>query len=172
MIRYVGFFRYLAYSIEILLMFILGATPRLLPDIFGAKPCLLIACAITIAVFEREIPSMIFGFLCGALTDFGYSNAIGAYTIAMVFVCFVLGYCANNLIMANVWNVMLSSLVAVFAVISVHFLVSYVMVGLPDAGMYFVDHYLSRILQTFVVTVLFYFLNKFIYSLLSEEMQA
>ena len=71
------FFRYLAYSIEILVFFVLGSTPSLFPEIFGATPCLLVALAITIAVFESEVPAMIFGVICGALTDLGFSNSIG-----------------------------------------------------------------------------------------------
>ena len=49
------FFRYLAYAIEILLVFIFQTTPQLLPEIGGSKPVLLIPVALTIAFFEEEI---------------------------------------------------------------------------------------------------------------------
>ena len=166
--RNIKFFRYLAYSLEILLLFIFGTTPSLLPEIFGATPCLLVALAITIAVFESEVAAMVFGVICGVLTDLGFSNSIGTFTIALTIVCFILGFCANNIITANFWNVMLSAVVIITALLSLHFLFSVVISGYDNAGVYFVNHYISRILQTIICTALFYYMNKFIYETLSE----
>ncbi len=162
----VKFFRYLAYSIEILLLFVLGSTPSLFKEIYGATPCLLISVAITIAVFEPEVPAMIFGFACGALTDLGFSNSIGTFAIGLTIVCFILGFCANNIITANFWNVMLATVVIVASLLSLHFLFSFVLRGYDYASTYFVNHYISRIVQTILYTVIFYFLNKFIYTTL------
>lgn len=164
----IKFFRYLAYSIEILLLFILGSTPSLLPQIYGATPCLLISLAITIAVFESEVPAMIFGLVCGALTDLGFSNSIGIFAIGLTIVCFILGFSANNFVTANFLNVMLSAVVIVSALLSLHFLFSYVMAGYADGSVYFVNHYISRIVQTIICTAILYFVNKFVYSTLSE----
>ena len=164
----VKFFRYLAYSLEILLLFVLGTTPSLIPQIFGATPCLLVALALTIAVFESEVPAMIFGLVCGLLSDIGYSNSVGTFAISLTIVCFILGFCANNFITANFYNVLLTATVVVTALLSLHFLFSYVMAGYSDAGTYFVNHYISRIVQTIICTAILYFINKFIYSTLSE----
>ena len=76
-----SFFRYLAYAVELILMFVLCTTPSLLPEIFGAKPALPICVALTAAVYEREIPSMILGMAAGIMTDLGFSNYIGVFTI-------------------------------------------------------------------------------------------
>ena len=164
----VKFFRYLAYSLEILLLFVLGTTPSLIPQIFGATPCLLVALALTIAVFESEVPAMIFGLVCGLFTDIGYSNSVGTFAISLTIVCFILGFCANNFITANFYNVLLTATVVVTALLSLHFLFSYVMAGYSSAGTYFVNHYISRIVQTIICTAILYFINKFIYSTLSE----
>lgn len=163
----VKFYRYLAYSLEIILLFVLGSTPSLMPEIFGSTPCLLLSLCITIAVFESEVPAMVFGLICGALTDLGFSNSIGTFAVSMTIVCFVLGFCANNIIAANFWNVMLTTIVIITAVLSLHFLFSYVLAGYADASVYFVNHYISRIVQTVLCTALFYFVNKFIYSTLN-----
>ena len=63
----IRFYRYLAYSLEILLLFVLGSTPKLLPQLFGAVPCLLVSLALAIAVFENELPAMFFGLVCLSL---------------------------------------------------------------------------------------------------------
>lgn len=162
------FFRFLAYSIEILLLFVLGATPSLMPEIFNATPCLLIALALTIAVFEDCIPAMFFGVACGVLTDLGFSNSIGTFTVTLTVVCFILGFCANNLITANFLNVMITSVIVITATLSLNFLFTFVVKGYTNAGVYFVNHYISRIVQTIICTAMLYFVNKFISDTLHE----
>ncbi|MDO4747826.1 MAG: rod shape-determining protein MreD [Eubacteriales bacterium] len=164
----VKIYRYLAYSLEILLLFILGSTPSLLPAIYGATPCLLISVAITIAVFESEVVAMIFGLVCGVLTDIGFSNSIGTFTIALTIVCFVIGFGANNFITITFTNMLLGTVVIVSAVLSLHFLISYVLKGYDNGAVYFVNHYISRIVQTIITTALLYFVNKFVYTTLNE----
>lgn len=169
MMKKLVFFRYLCYSLQILVLFILGCTPNLMPQIFGSSACYLLPVAITIAVFEPEIPAMFFGMACGILTDLGFSNSIGTFTIGLTIICFVLGFCANNFITANFVNVMISAVVAITVLISIHFVVVYIVPGFAFAGQYFVNHYISRIVQTIVCTVPLYFVNKFVHSTLYEE---
>lgn len=166
--RNLKFFRYFAYSLEILLLFVLSGTPSLLPDIYGATPCLLLSLGVSIAYFESEVPAMIFGLVCGMLTDFGYSNSVGTFAVMMTIFCFVIGFCSNNIITANFLNVVLSATVVVAVILSLHFVFTFVVKGVTDSGVYFVNHYISRIVQTIIFTVIFYFINKFIYSTLNE----
>lgn len=164
----VKFYRYLSYSIEILLLFVLGSTPNLLPQICKATPCLLVSLALAIAVFENELPAMFFGLICGALTDLGFSNSIGTFAIGLTVVCFIIGFCANNLIATNFWGVMITATVVIGALLSLHFLFVYVIKGYDNAAVYFVNHYISRIVQTILTTAVLYFVNKFIYTTLNE----
>ena len=157
-------YRYLAYSLEILLLFILGTTPLVMPEIYGATPCLLVALAITIAVFENEVPAMVFGLVCGMLTDLGYSNSIGVYTVMLTIVCFIIGFCANNIITINFWNILLIALFVCAVTISLHFVFEHLIHSYSDMGAYFVNHYISRIVQTFICVIPLFFVNKFIYS--------
>ncbi|HBT91305.1 MAG TPA: rod shape-determining protein MreD, partial [Ruminococcaceae bacterium] len=57
--------RYLGYSIEILVLFVLQETPGLIPEIGGARPVMLIPAAVCIAMFESETPAMAFGLAGG-----------------------------------------------------------------------------------------------------------
>lgn len=167
--RATGFFRYLAYAIEIILLFILGTTPDLIPEIFGAKPTLLLCVALTAAIFEREISAMIIGMICGALIDLGYSNSIGLFTIGLTILCFIVGYAANNLVMATFPNFLLYAFVTVGGMFMLYYLVRFVWTG-ADVGMiYFQRHLLSRMIQTFLWSILFYFLNRFIYHTLGDS---
>ncbi len=164
-----SFFRYLAYTIELILMFILSTTPGLLPEIFGAKPVLLICVALTVAVYEREIPAMIFGMIAGILTDLGYSDSIGLFAVSLTIICFIVGYAANNLIVAKFLNFLLYSAVAVGILFMLYFLVRFVIPGVSDMWQYFTQHLISRMVQTFLFSIPLYFINKFIYLTLSPE---
>ena len=164
-----SFFRYLCYVLELILAFVLVTTPGLLPGLFGAKPALLLCVALTAAVFEREIPSMFIGMVAGILTDIGFSNSIGLFTISLTVVCFIVGYAANNLIVAKFLNYLLYAVIAVGGLFMLYFLVRFVIPGVEDMWEYFTAHIVSRMVQTFLYSIPFYFLNRFIYDSLSPE---
>lgn len=164
-----AFFRYLAYAMEIIVVYALGNTPNLLPEILGAKPTLLLCVALTAAIYEHEIPAMVIGIICGVLIDLGYSDSIGIFTVALTVVCFVVGYAANNLIVATFRNFLLYAFLTVLGLFLLYFLIRFVWEGVQDRWLYFVRHLLSRIVQTFLCSILFYFLNMLIYRMLGEE---
>lgn len=164
-----SFFRYLAYTVELIMMFALCTTPSLLPEIFGAKPVLLICVALTAAVFEREIPAMILGMAAGIMTDLAYSNNIGVFTVTLTVICFIVGYAANNLIVATFLNYLLYAAVAVGILFMLYFLTRFIIAGEDGAWEYFTAHIISRAVQTFIFSIPFYFLNKFIYHSLGSE---
>lgn len=162
-------FRYIAYAMEIIAAYALGNTPNLLPEILGAKPVLLLCVALTAAIFEREIPAMVVGVVCGVLIDLGYSNSIGLFTIALTIICFVVGYAANNLIVANLRNFLLYSFLTIGGLFLLYFLFFFIIPGIEDRWTYFARHIASRMVQTFLCSILFYYLNRLIYHLLGEE---
>lgn len=164
-----SFFRYLAYALEIIVLFVLGATPDLLPELFGATPVLLLCVALTAAIFEREIPAMVIGLICGVLIDLGYSNGIGLFTIGLTIICFVVGFAANNLVMATFPNFLLYALVAVGGLFMLYFLVLFVWAGVDGYWTYFQHHLLSRMIQTYIFSIPIYFLNRFIYRILGSD---
>ena len=72
--------RMIAYTIEILLLYILQETPSIFGVVTGIKPVLVISAAITISMFENQNIGMAFGILSGFLMDMGYSGVIGINT--------------------------------------------------------------------------------------------
>ena len=59
--------RYLAYTLELLVLFMLQETPGLLPTIFGSRPLLVLPAVLTIALFEKELPAMIEAVIIGII---------------------------------------------------------------------------------------------------------
>ncbi len=152
--------RYFAYGLEILLLFILQSTPNLLPELFGGKPLLLLPAAITIALFESEIPAMFFGLASGILLDLGYGDNIGFYTVMLAIVCFLLGWIFRDYMVVNFLNATAFTAVITAGLICLYFLLFYIFSGKSGAGYYFINHYVSKIVYTFLCGIILYFLNK------------
>ena len=162
-------FRYFAYSLELLLLFIIQTTPRLLPEFFGSKPLLLLPAAITISFLESEIPAMFFGLAAGLLLDFGYSDNVGFFTITLTLACFFIGLIFRDYLVISFLNAVIFTAVFCTALMVLYFMFTYVFAGKPQVFYYFSHHYISRIIYTFVCGILLYFLNKFLYKNLRDN---
>lgn len=122
---------------------------------------LLLPVAFTIAVFENEIPAMVFGLICGALCDVGSYDKIGFYTIALTILCFVFGYCARNFFVTNFANAMAIGVSATAILLCLYFL--FFCAGMQYAGTHFLKHYLVKIIYTVLFLPLLFLLNKLLH---------
>ncbi|MBR1731221.1 MAG: hypothetical protein IJ725_02165 [Ruminococcus sp.] len=140
----------------------------MLPEIFGSKPLLLIPAAITISLLESEIPAMFFGLTAGMMLDFGYSDNIGFFTITLTLSCFFIGLIFRDYLVISFLNAVVFNAIFCSGLIILHFLFLYVFAGKGDIIYYFVNHYISRIVYTFLCGIALYFLNKFLYKNLRD----
>ncbi len=152
--------RYSAYAVEILFAFVIQATPYFLPSMFGEKAVLLVPLAISMAVFEDDIPAIIFGALCGIFADFSYSGTVGFFSIFLVIISYMTSRLMTDYIKTNIISVMAVGAVGVILVLTAHFLFYCVFAGYPALWTIFSNHYFIRILYTLVFIPLFYLLNK------------
>lgn len=164
-----NFLRFFAYSLEIIILYVISGTPLLVPEIFGSKPCLLLPVALTIAVFESETVAMSFGFVCGLLTDIGFSGKIGFYTVVLTLLCFIIGYCARNFFVTNLLNASIIGVASIILLILIHFLLNVSSLDIANTGEHFVRHYISRIVYTSVFFVPLYFLGRLFCSTMKAE---
>ncbi len=162
------FLRFFAYGLEIVILYVLSGIPGFLPSFSGNKPVLLIPVALTIAVFESEIPSMIIGTICGMLLDIGFTASIGYYTLALTVICFVIGYCARNFFVTNFTNAMIIGALTTLALLLVHFVIFTVFAKTPDAALYFLKHYLLRIIYTLIFLPPLFYFNRLFCSSMKE----
>lgn len=158
-----SFFRYFAYTLEILVFYVLQGTPNLVPEIFGSKPLFLIPIALTIAARERVVPSLIFGAVCGALTDIGSSGSVGFFAITLTLVCFAEVSIYENYLVPSFLTVSIISVISVPCIIGMYFLFFRFFAGIEECGYLFVHHYISRIVYTLLMTIPFYYINRFLY---------
>ncbi len=156
--------RYITYAIEILLLYVVSGIPGLLPSVLGVKPLLLLPVAVTIAVFEKEVPAMLFGLACGVLCDLGFTDKIGFYTISLTLLCFIFGYCSRNFFVTNFANAMAIGGATVAVLLCLHFLIFFSNSDFPNAGAHFLRHYLIKILYTGLFLPPLFFLNRLLRS--------
>lgn len=157
------FFRYFAYSLEIILLCVLQSTPNLFPELFGSKPLLLVPLALAIASKEDKIPSLIFGAVCGLMTDLASGGAVGFFAILLTLVCYAESHIFSTYFASNLATTMIVSVIAIPVLICLYFLVFKVFAGIPEVSVLFVNHYISRIVYTQVTVIPIYFVNAFLY---------
>lgn len=156
--------RYIAYSAEILILYILQGTPGLVPELFGGRPVLLICAALTIAAFEEELPAMFFGVACGVMCDLGTGAGIGFFAITLTALCFIEAQLFKSVIVRNFINSIGLCLGGCALSIGLYFVFFYLLKGYDGAGYYFVSHYISRIIYTFLCCIPVYFLNMLLHT--------
>lgn len=82
------FFRFFGYSLLLIILYVFQGSGFMIPEIFGGRPLMLISLALCIASFENTLPSVIFGALCGVLTDISFDGSIGYFAFALTIVCY------------------------------------------------------------------------------------
>ena len=162
------FFRYFAFALEIILLWVLQSTPKLMPEVFGSKPLLLLASALSFSVFEEPAPAIILGAVCGALCDLSSGGTVGWFAVAMTLVCFAQAGLLGTYLNRNFITSSLLSLGSVAAVTGLYFVFFRLFAGVADCGQLFVEHYLSRIVYTYLCFFPLYLLNGFLHRRLGE----
>lgn len=151
--------RYLAYTLEILVLFMIQETPGLLPSIFGVRPVLLFPVVMSIAMFETEVPALAFGVLGGLLCDYGLSGMLGFHALVLGVLCFFISllvrvYFQINLVTAiltGVWSIGLT-------VCAQWFFLYFFQYSHPAYA--FTHHYLPKYCYTLLFLPLVYLLNR------------
>ncbi len=151
--------RYLAYVLELLVLFMLQETPGLLPSIFGARPVLLFPAVVAIAMLEAEVPALLFGVVGGLFCDFGLSGMLGFHALVLGVLCFFISlviraYLQNNMataILTGVWSLGL-------VVLAQWFFLYFFQYSYPAYAL--THHYLPKYFYTLLFLPLLYLLNR------------
>lgn len=153
------YFRWAAYVIEILILFVLQQTAGLIPEIYGQRPIILIPVLLTIAMFENERVGAGFGIFIGFIMDIGYGKVLGYNAIILAIIGYIVGAMAVNFIKTNLLTIMLVSAVCVFVVLSFQFIFFYAIKGYGELVYTFQNHYLPRMFYTIMITPIVYYFN-------------
>ena len=123
---------------------------------------LLLAAALSFAVCENAIPSLILGAVCGILADISAGGTVGYFAIAFTIVCFVISGLLGTYLNRNFLSGAVLSLGAVVLIMGLYFVFFRLFAGVPESGTLFVSRFLPRMAYTFLTFIPLYFLNRFL----------
>lgn len=152
--------RYIAYTLEILILFILQQTPGLFPEIFGVRPLLVIPAVITIAMFEPELAAMGFGIFGGLFMDYGGGGSLGFYALVLALLCFVISIIFNTVLQVNIGTAIITALWTVAIIVSLSWLFQFFLKGYSMPGYAFLHHYVPKYCYTLILFPLIFLINR------------
>lgn len=151
--------RYLAYTLELLVLFMLQETPGLLPAIFGARPVLLFSAVITIAMFETEVPALAFGVLGGLFCDFGLSGTLGFHALVLGTLCFFISLLVRVYFQTNLATAIFTGVWSIALTVAAQWVFLYALYySQPVYAL--THHFLPKYFYTLLFLPLLYFLNR------------
>ncbi len=154
--------RYLAYTLELLVLFMLQETPGLLPHVYGVRPVLLFPAVVAIALFEEELPAMAFGIVGGLFCDFGLGGALGFHGAILAVLCFLISLQSRSIMQVNLATALLTGLWSIALTICAQwFFLYYFTYSMPEYA--FTHHYVPKYFYTLLFLPLLYFLNRGLY---------
>lgn len=158
------FVKYLAYSLELLVLYVVQSAAGLMPPIFSQRPLLVLVAVITIALLEDEVPAIFFGFAGGFLMDLGFGNYFGLFAMIMAIICCMVRLSARKKL--NVTVLSCTGIGAVFAAVTIglDWLIRYVWAGYSSPLISLVDGYIPRYFYTVLMLPLLYLVNLGIYT--------
>lgn len=152
--------RMIAYTIEILILYILQETPSIFGVVTGVKPILVISAAVTISIFENQNIGMALGILSGFLMDVGYSGVIGVNTMIMSVLCYVVGLLAVNYIRTNIITAFICTTVISAITLTLNYFLIYVLSKYGSNAYAYNYHYLPIMIYSILPLPILYFINK------------
>lgn len=152
--------RYLAYSIELLVLFVLQETPGLLPPVESVRPLLVLPAAVSIALFEGETAAMAFGLAGGLLIDFGFGSILGFHALLLAGGCYLISLTAANLFQTNFFSALLLTAVTAAATFALQWVFFFVLCGYAHAGYALLFRYLPLFCYTTAFMPLTYYFNR------------
>lgn len=140
----------------IVLSAVLQNTPGVMPRMFSANAMLLIPVVISIAMFESEVVSLVFGLIAGFLWDATSSEGHFYHSIVLCIAAFFI----SMLVRRRVRNTLFGSMVLTFATVFIHNTFYWLLfVFIPNSqgagGAYFSFYFLSCI-YTVLVGIIVY----------------
>lgn len=161
--------KWLAYCVELFLVYIIQYTPNLLPSFLGVKPLLLIVFAISIAIFEGEGPAMWIGLAAGLMMDLASGSVFGFYGLMLMLVCYVCGTLVVFLMRNNVVTAMVLGVGGLLVIGLFRWFFFYVLWSDPKIWYNLYAVMLPQTIYTVVVMPVAYFLNRAIATHMTAE---
>src|SRR5699024_622175 len=148
--------RYITYVIELVILFMIQETPGILPPIFGVRPLVTLALAVTVSLIEPELFSMGFGILVGITMDLGVGLPMGTCGVILAVICCFISALAKRKIHVTLGSAIITAVWCLAVLVVLLWLCDYVFMGYSQIYTAFLNHYLPVYLYTILVMPLVY----------------
>jgi len=152
--------RFFAYSLELLVLFVLQETPGLIPVVYAARPVLVLPGVVSVAMFEGQTAAMMFGLVGGLLIDFGFGSVLGFHALLLAVGCYLISLVAANLFQTNFVSALLLTAAVSAVVFFLQWTFFFVLSGYKYAGYALLARYLPLFCYTMAMMPLAYYFNR------------
>lgn len=161
--------KWVAYALELLLLYIIQYTPNLLPSVWGTKPQLLLIFALSISIFDGEAAGMWYGLAAGLLMDLSSTYVFGFYGIIIMLLCYCCGALVVYLMRNNLVAYMLLCLASLVIFGLYQWLFIYALWGDKNTWYFLYAVVPPQIFYALLCSPVAYFFNRAIATYLAED---
>ena len=156
------YIRYIIYTALIILVAILQNSLNIIPEIFGARAFVLLPLCVSIAMFEREIASAVFGAVAGILWDLS-SGQDGFNAFVLLVIGAVCSLLISHFMRRNVLTALVLGSGSVVAYNIIYVLINLVAQGAGNSFKLLFTFYLLSGIYTILFIPVCYFLVSYIH---------
>jgi len=128
--------KYGIFVLSVFILYILQSTPGFM-KIFGLKPVFIVPFCITLSMLDDSWQRFIVYVIGGLLTDLSSTRVVGTFSIQLLIACIVGIIAVKFFFKPNKRNCYLFSFTAMTSMLSMEFLVSYVMRGFDSMFLFY-----------------------------------
>lgn len=154
--------KYGLYTILVILVAVCNYS-GLVPQLFSLDAMVMLSLCVSIALYEKSIPGMVFGILCGALWDLGTTQADGYYTVVLAAVGFISGSLSTFFLRNNILSCLLLTFVSAFTSNVGHWALFYLRKGYDGAVKVFFEFYLPSAVYCLAFGAILYYIVGYIH---------
>lgn len=163
------FIRRLLFAFLIVVTASFQSTRGFVPQISNVSAFVLIPLVVSIASFEKSVPSLAFGAFAGIMWDMYSITAEGFFTVVLTAAGFLTSMVILFYMRNNIMSVLLLSFTAALFCNTLYWLNFILMAHNVSSFYIYLRYYLPSSVYTAVYAFIFYFIVKFIYEKTSPE---
>lgn len=163
------FVRRLLYALIIVAVATLQSTRGFIPQIKDVSAFVLIPLVVSIASFEKSVPSLLFGAFAGVMWDMYSITADGFFSVALTATGFFTAIVILFFMRNNIMTVMILSFISTLFCNTLYWL-NFILMPRNTSPFYiYLRYYLPSAFYTACFALVFYFVVKLIYEKTSPE---
>lgn len=161
--------RHLIFAAFIVLAAVIQQTDFFFSSVGGARLLLLAPVTVATAMNERSMPALFLGLLAGILWDSSSVTVDGFYAVLLA--CIGFGCCVLVILKLrnNLYSCLLLSFLSLLTVVTVYWLVFFVMSGYESCYYVYMKYYLSSAVYSMLFVLPVYYLVKLVVKITTPE---